>query len=378
MKTPFPRFALLGCAWATLGLASGCANQKAPLSTEDLVAPKETVATSGPSVSLLTLSPGPELFSAHGHTALEVDEDGDASTPNLIYNYGGFSMQEIFENPTTGLVTLLTENVTGLRDRFGAPDSDPRHSYLAFYNNYLNNPLVERIIHKDRLQLTAAQTRTLIDRLAQEWQTAGREYPYKNYNDNCTTRIRDHLFLVVGGETLVNEARALGDSRTYEQLSIEAMNIAARAQIKTHAVDAPGEIIIVPPSQQRAVRAALATLDLTLPATVASGEEFYADIRVLRDQLASYVEKGLKKHDLKAAFLNAANVIPLFTQQIERLAVAPDGYDALFLPSQLRHALTEGRLLNPATGLPLINEADSVIHASVLHASDQPEAPRAP
>lgn len=125
-------------------------------------------------ISLLTCSPGDELYSIFGHSALRITDSN--SVTDIVFNYGTFNFGEkdFYLKFMRGklLYYLSTENF-----------NDFCFSYLA------NN----RSIREQVLQLTAAEKKTLQQWLLENLREDKKYYLYDFFLDNCTTRLRDLL-----------------------------------------------------------------------------------------------------------------------------------------------------------------------------------------
>ena len=125
-------------------------------------------------ISLLTCSPGNELYSTFGHSALRVI-DSNAVT-DLIYNYGTFNFDDpnFYEKFVRGklLYALSIEN-----------PEDFLYSYQAE-----NRSITEQV-----LNITQQEALSIKHFLAQNIKEENRWYKYDFVRDNCTTRLRDIL-----------------------------------------------------------------------------------------------------------------------------------------------------------------------------------------
>jgi len=147
-------------------------------------------------VSLLTISPGDELYSTFGHSAIRVSDP--VQFIDINYNYGTFD----FDSP-------------GFYMKF-----------LRGYLNYIissNNSYMEmeywnrtnRLITEQVLNLTPAQKQKVFDYLQNNLRPENRTYRYKFFTDNCSTRLRDVL-QVACGDSLVFDQKLNTDS-TFRQ-----------------------------------------------------------------------------------------------------------------------------------------------------------------
>lgn len=123
-------------------------------------------------VSLITILPGKSLYSSFGHTALRV-VDRDKKT-DLLYNYG----QSVHPFDISFLMNLA----------FGRMDfmlgvSQTKEAML-FYKSVENRKVIEQQIYLDQERASV-----LKDRLEYDSRPENRQYNYRFFTDNCTTRV---------------------------------------------------------------------------------------------------------------------------------------------------------------------------------------------
>ncbi|MEG1617413.1 MAG: DUF4105 domain-containing protein [Bacteroidales bacterium] len=123
-------------------------------------------------ISLLTASPGQQVYERFGHTALRV-KDLKGNT-DLIFNYGLFS----FNTPN-----FIYRFVKGETD-YQLGVTEMRY-FLGEYA-MRGSRVTEQI-----LDLSPAQSRKVFDALMTNYQPENRIYRYNFFYDNCSTRPRD-------------------------------------------------------------------------------------------------------------------------------------------------------------------------------------------
>jgi len=132
-------------------------------------------------VELLTMGPGEHPFFKFGHNAIRIRDTRRGT--DAVYNYGTFS----FNSPT-----LLQDFFKGRlkywlsRETMGAT--------LAHYASE------DRSLHAQRLALSPEQELELKRYLDQNARPENRAYKYDYFFDNCSTRLRDALNHVTGGQ----------------------------------------------------------------------------------------------------------------------------------------------------------------------------------
>lgn len=152
-------------------------------------------------ISLLTIAPGEELYSAFGHSAVRVHDP--RSGLDRVYNYGTF-------------------------------DFDPPGFYGKFVLGKLNYRLdiegfgrFERVYHffkrsyrEQAFNLSSEQKQTLYNFLEVNYLPENRYYLYDFFFDNCATRIRDILSTVLGDSLRLRDPDAAGDSTFRDLLDV--------------------------------------------------------------------------------------------------------------------------------------------------------------
>jgi len=138
-------------------------------------------------VYLVTMGPGAEIYERFGHNAIWI-RDTVAHT-DAIYNYGMFSFGD---GTLTNLVSFAARFAMGPQQYWLGVDSS-MENVLQLYR-WRGRDLVA-----DRLNLTPAQRADLATRLRINALPQNRFYAYDYFRDNCSTRVRDMLDLVLGG-----------------------------------------------------------------------------------------------------------------------------------------------------------------------------------
>lgn len=122
-------------------------------------------------ISLLTCSPGDELYSTFGHSAMRV-QDLNMGT-DLIFNYGTFEFGPDFYTQFIQGKLLYFLSIQDFSD------------FVAAY------AWEKRGIIEQALQLSCTEKQQLYQALQQNSLEANRYYRYDFLFDNCTTRLRD-------------------------------------------------------------------------------------------------------------------------------------------------------------------------------------------
>ncbi|MCU0429143.1 MAG: DUF4105 domain-containing protein [Cytophagaceae bacterium] len=130
-------------------------------------------------VSLITVSPGDELYNSFGHSALLIEDQ--ASKVSRMYNYGTFD----FEDPN------FYTNFTRGKLRYMLAVEDPR--YLYQIAQWENRAIVQQV-----LRLSTQQAQRLFDFLENNAKPENCFYKYDFFYDNCSSRLRDVLNTALG------------------------------------------------------------------------------------------------------------------------------------------------------------------------------------
>lgn len=131
--------------------------------------------TSGLRISLLTCSPGAELYSTFGHSALRIVDS--AAGTDIVYNFGVFD----FQDPDFYLKFVRGKLLYYL-------DQQAFQDFIFGYN-YEGRQVSEQVLRISGDQKSAMQ-RYLFMKVRPE----NRSYKYDFLYDNCTTRLRDLIF----------------------------------------------------------------------------------------------------------------------------------------------------------------------------------------
>jgi len=146
---------------------------------------------SGLRISLLTCSPGAELYSTFGHSALRII-DSSAGT-DIVYNFGVFN----FSDPDFYLHFVRGKLLYFL----------DQESFTYFQYAYV---VEGRGITEQVLRLHPGRDKKMQSFLAENLRPENRFYKYDFLYDNCTTRLRD---LILGQEaTSIHTSPILEDS----------------------------------------------------------------------------------------------------------------------------------------------------------------------
>ena len=134
-------------------------------------------------ISLLTCSPGKEVWAQYGHTAIRYYDK--ESGEDLAINYGIFSLDQTY---------FIPRFVLGMTDyRMGV---QPMDMFLAQYS-YEGRGVVEQA-----LNLSAEDKEVIYKALQENMKPENVVYRYNYFFDNCTTRARDMLVNHLHGKVI--------------------------------------------------------------------------------------------------------------------------------------------------------------------------------
>jgi hypothetical protein len=122
-------------------------------------------------ISLLTCSPGEELYSTFGHTAIRVSNDSDGT--DYVFNYGTFEFNPEF----------YSKFIRGKLLYYLSVQEFPDFMYAYEWES--------RSVYEQVLQLNCQDKTALARALYENAKPENRYYKYDFLFDNCTTRARD-------------------------------------------------------------------------------------------------------------------------------------------------------------------------------------------
>ena len=186
-------------------------------------------------ISLLTATPGEELYSTFGHSALRVTDN--VSNTDIVYNYGTFN----FDEPG-----FYTKFVRGKLMYYLS--TEYFESFIYSYKQE-NRRITEQV-----LNLSCSEKQNIIMLLQTNMMAHNRFYKYDFLFDNCTTRLRD-LVEDAAGST-VHFGKVLKTKTTFRDLIYEYLNYNDKQWSKlgidillgsnTDAVMKPHEVMFLP------------------------------------------------------------------------------------------------------------------------------------
>lgn len=149
-------------------------------------------------ISLLTCSPGEQVYELFGHTAIRVTDP--ARGVDVVFNYGLFSFDE--PNFVWRFVRGETDYLLGCTD----------FQYFIAEYGIRGSGVTEQVLALDSLQKNR-----IIEALATNSLPGNRLYRYNFLFNNCTTKARDKILEAVGGEVAYSTA-SVGDSLSFRDI----------------------------------------------------------------------------------------------------------------------------------------------------------------
>lgn len=147
-------------------------------------------------ISLLTCSPGSEIYSLFGHTAIRVEVPSQKI--DWVYNYGMFSFHT--PNFIYRFVKGETDYQLGIMPySYFEMEYDERGSYVV----------------QQELNLLPEEKENLITILQENYLPQNRIYRYNYFYDNCTTRARDKIEECIDGKVVYPVSR---EAVTFRQI----------------------------------------------------------------------------------------------------------------------------------------------------------------
>ena len=144
-------------------------------------------------ISLLTCSPGDEIYSKFGHTGIRVRDT--KNNVDIVFNYGLFSFET--KNFYLKFIKGETDYQLGINNT---------QSFLAEY--------IERksYVWEQKLNLSPEEKKLLINSLLINFQPENRIYRYNFIYDNCSTRPRDKILRLNTG---IIKLKVTNEQRTF-------------------------------------------------------------------------------------------------------------------------------------------------------------------
>jgi hypothetical protein len=148
------------------------------------------------SISVITCSPGNELYSVFGHSAIRVSDPEGA---DFVYNYGTFSFSDDF-------YLLFAQGKLNYRLS--------RTDFNGFIYEY---EMTQRGVYEQVLDLSPERVQAVFDFLEINYLPENQYYLYDFFYDNCATRVRDVLNQTLGDD-LTYHSNFASDSASFRNM----------------------------------------------------------------------------------------------------------------------------------------------------------------
>ena len=152
-------------------------------------------STSRSQISLVTCSPGNELYSIFGHTAIRVFDSTNGS--DVFYNYGTFD----FDDPN-----FFAKFVRGKLDYYLSVES--ANDFFLTYQNE------RRTVTEQVLALSPQEKKSILQALLINISGNNKYYKYDFLFDNCTTRARD----IIKGRSSFSQEKLVPQGTTFRNM----------------------------------------------------------------------------------------------------------------------------------------------------------------
>lgn len=136
--------------------------------------------------SILTCSPGEEIYALFGHTAIRYRNIEKGT--DIVFNYGIFSFNT--PNFIWRFVKGDTDYMLGIT------------SYEYFHQEYYDR---NSYVYEQKINLTREQTEYLFQTLANDYKPENRVYRYNFFYNNCTTRAKEKIEEAFNGEIIYDK-----------------------------------------------------------------------------------------------------------------------------------------------------------------------------
>lgn len=150
-------------------------------------------------VSLLTISPAEELYSTFGHSAIRITDPENGIDQN--YNYGSFDFEADW---------FYLKFLRGTLPYQISSYDFSREFYYWTSPDYQGRGVIQQI-----LNLNLAQKQKVYELLEENLKPANRNYAYRFFFDNCSTRLQDILDAATDNRISYN--KTLHADSTYRQ-----------------------------------------------------------------------------------------------------------------------------------------------------------------
>jgi hypothetical protein len=165
-------------------------------------------------ISLLTLTPGPEIYELYGHSSIRVKNY--TRDIDIIYNYGVFD----FDTPNFTLKFINGKLQYQLA----------KASFERFLQSYLETG---QTMFEQKFNFTDEEKWNLSKNLEINYLPENRYYRYDFFHDNCATRIRDIVAKSIDGK-IVYDSTYIKKPESFRDLIIKYQKVEPWVDFGTH------------------------------------------------------------------------------------------------------------------------------------------------
>ena len=156
-------------------------------------------------ISILTCSPGDELYSTFGHTGIRVKDP--ENNLDIVFNYGTFNFNEPY---------FYLKFARGLLN-YALAIQQYEHFYISYEEE-------DRAIIEQVLSLSYEEKNVLFEALMTNAKPENREYKYHFFFDNCATRVRDIIDNNIHGALFFDKTRHVQEMSFRDAIAVYLAN----------------------------------------------------------------------------------------------------------------------------------------------------------
>lgn len=149
-------------------------------------------------ISIITIGPGAELYDKFGHSAFRINDPQNQR--DVVFNYG------VYDFDTPNFYTKFAQGK--LLYELGVAD------YMPFFQSYVRQ---NRWVKEQILNLNSTEKQEVSDFLWKNAAPENKKYKYDFFFDNCATKIRDVMQIVLG-ENLIFSDEHIKGTKTFREL----------------------------------------------------------------------------------------------------------------------------------------------------------------
>lgn len=173
-----------------------------------------TILSKEATISILTCSPGDEMYSLFGHTGIRISDP--TFHIDVVFNYGTFDFD------TQGFYFKFARGLLPYQLTYSP--------FLYFKASYERE---QRSIYSQTLLIDSIQKQRFMDLLEENYRPENRSYLYNFLYDNCSTRVRDIIEKSLDGQV---EWRTREKNKSFWNLLDEYMNTSPWIQWGIHTI----------------------------------------------------------------------------------------------------------------------------------------------